>query len=315
MGNSSGQSEFLTISFWLLAIGLLSGCAKVETTRTNTTSNATTQTTIASDEVTVNNEFDNALDDAVTYLSNHEATFVHAYPDSISPYVYEINYAGKEANPSKSRAGNDSIHLGTLPWGTAGATATITFGDANALVPEYEVTFNDNNSSLRLVGNASVTNVYGGLLQNLAAGDSVVVHIRATIAFTYNDQMAGAQTFTWYLNQLRTFTMVDTNLLATTRGDTSISGSPNVGTWGTTRLGTSFYTVTNAIVVQNLSNPYLSYNPLSGSKSIDGISEPIYSFYGVNTSGGHVTSGTPYGFYINWNNSGTSTAIVIAYYY
>jgi hypothetical protein len=307
--------RYSAASYGIIAVLILAGCAKVETTTTTTTSDTTTQTTIAGDEVTVNNEFDNAVDDAVTVLSNPNAVITHADIGNVATNVYEIVYTGTESDTTKSRMGADSIHLGAMAWKNATASANIAFGFASGL-PEYEVSFLSNNTSLRIVGNATVTNVYGGLLQNLAAEDSMVVHIRATITFTYNDQTSPPPpSFTWNINQIRTYTLVGGNIMATTRGDTTYSNVPNVGTWGATRVGGNFYTATVTAVVQNISTANLSYNPMSGVKNIEGISQPILCTYGVNSQGNVISTGTPYGFYISWNNNGVQTAATLAYYY
>jgi len=66
--------------------------------------------------------------------------------------------------------------------------------------------------------------------------------------------------------------------------------------------------------VQNISNLDLSYNPLSGSKIIEGISEPVTSVYGINNQG-TPASGTPYGFSISWTDNSVYTDAIIPYYY
>jgi hypothetical protein len=315
--------KFGPVSHLLLAIGFLAGCTKVDTTKSYTVSDTTQQTYIATDEVNVNNEFDNAVDDAIAALCNHETDVAGAVVDSISPNVIEIDYYGKETQLTKQRAGGDSIYLRGLLWDVPQATASITFGDDNQSIPEYEVTFLNSNSSLtfqnplsslRIVGNAKITNVSGILIQNLTATDSMVVQVRATIAFTWNDQSAAPQTFTWYINQIRTYTLSNGSIIATTRGDTVINGVL-VSTWGTDRFSNSFYTITTQSDVQNISVANLSYNRLSGASTITGISEPIYSTYGVNNQGNIVTSGTPYGFYFHWTDNNALGSVVSPYYY
>jgi hypothetical protein len=290
------------------------GCAKETTTRVNTNSNSSSQSTVANDEVTVNNEFDQALDDAIMILCNHNTSITGAFPpDSISPSVYEIDYYGKEADGTKTRSGNDSIHLNTASWPAAGAIANVSFGDINNKA--YEVSFTNNQTSLTFFGNASITNVSGGLLQNLTPGDSIVIHVRATISFTFNDNAAIIQLFTWNIDRIRTFTISSGSIYASNRGDTTINGLNNIGTWGTDRFGNSFYSIISTSIVQNISTASLSYNPLSGTENIQGLQEPITSIYGVNTQGSAVTSGTPYGFYISWINNGGLASDVLPYYY
>lgn len=322
-------SFFYKICSLLLAV-FITGCTKVETTKTYTVTDTTAQTTIAADELTVNNEFDQATDDAVAVLCNPQSAIAGALVDTslLSSGIIEIDYYGKESNVSKSRTGSDSIYENTVnghivPWKTAGASATMKFGTVN--LPYYEVMFLTNgevpfltsNASITFIsGSATLTNIYGGSLQSLKSpGDSLVEHIEATFSFTYNDNTSQIQSFTWQINQVRVFTKSDTAVYTTTRGDTTINGYSHISTWGTTRLGSAFYTTISTYLIQNISNPYLSYNPLSGSKTIEGIPEPILCLYGVNSQGSIQANGTPYGFYISWINNTIHATSVVPYYY
>jgi hypothetical protein len=310
---------YVALSF-LLAV-LLGSCKKVETIRTYTVTDTTAQTTIALDEVTVNSEFDQAADDAIMVMCNPKASVVGAAVDTsqLSSGIIIIDYFGDETGGSKSRTGSDSIHENlvnghVVPWGNPGTTATITFGTIT--LPAYEVLFlNNGNASITFTGSATLTNVSGGLIQNVIQGDSLVEHIRATVSFTYNDNASVVQLFAWNLNQIRVFSITNTGMFASTRGDTAISGYSNIGTWGITRLGTSFCTATNSPTIQNISNAALSYNPLSGTKTIEEIAEPINCVYGVNSQGIIQASGTPYGFYITWTDNTIKATDALPYYY
>ena len=299
--------------YYLLVMVAMTGCAKETTTRVNTTSNVNTQSIIASDALTLNNELDQAVDDAIAVLSNYNAVIAGASNDSISPNVYEINYFGNEANNTKSRSAADSIHLNATPWATQGATATVTFGDVNNTA--YEVLFKTNNTSITLTGKATITNISGGLLQNLTPADSIVVHIKASVSYTYNDNATVVQLYTWSFNQIQTFKKQDTIINASTRGDTTIKNFTHVESWGLNRYGDSAYCTITSTMVQNISDLNLAYNPLSGTGVIQNISEPISATYGVNQQGIPTGSGTPYGFIITWNNNGGQAQNVIGYYY
>jgi hypothetical protein len=305
--------NYKNIPYCLLFVVTIMGCKKETTTRVNTTSNANTQSIIASDELTLNNELDQAVDDAIAVLSNHNAAIAGAISDSISPAAYEINYFGNESNNTKSRSASDSIHLNTTLWVTAGATATITFGDVNNKA--YEVLFKTNNTSITLTGKATITNVSGGLLQGLSPTDSMVVHIKASVSYTYNDNATIVQLYTWNFNQLRTFKKPDTTINAITWGDTAIKKFTNVESWGLNRYGDSAYCTITSTIVQNITNLNLAYNPLSGAGIIQNITEPILTTYGVNQQGTPISNGIPYGFIITWTNNGGQAQNVIGYYY
>lgn len=299
---------------------VIAGCAKETTTRTQTTSNSTGQTAIASDELTLSNEFDQATDDAVMVICNHKASIAGATVDTsqISAGIIEIDYYGKEQDGTKSRTGADSIHLNTVAghvvnWGTPGAVASVTFGTVNS--PGYEVLFITTNTSVRLGGTTTLTNLYGGYLQNLNAGDSLVEIIRGDLKYTFDDNAATVQYNPFNVNRVRAFSKFDTSLFANNRADTSIGNFTNVCEWGLDRFGDNYYTSITIPVKQNLSIYALSYNPLSGIKSIQNIAEPIQCTYGVNQQGGLVNSGTPYGFILTWINNGGQAQNIVAYYY
>lgn len=312
------------IPYPLLLVALLAGCKKVETTRTNTVSDTTSQTTIAFDDLTVNNELDQFVDDAVKVFSDSNATIAGATVSYLSPKVFEIGYYGKDYYGSapagiKTRQGEDSIHLNGLPWGSPGATASLSFQDVSDPTG-YEIQFysivtkaNDS-TSLTFIGGLTITNVSGGLFPT-APNDSLTVRIKATgVSYIFNDQAAIIQVFNFNVNCLRSYTMNDTVIYATTRGDTNINDSPNVENWGSDRLGSNYYSIITSPVVQNISDLYLSYNPLSGAKTIGGISQPIQALYGVNSQGATANNSTPYGISISWTN-GALVSAVLPYYY
>lgn len=305
--------------YCLLFVFVWTSCAKVETTKNYTVTNTTAQTTIASDEVLINNEFDQAADDAIAVICNHQATIPGATVDTsqLSLGIIMIDYFKNEADGTKSRTGSDSIHENVVnkhlvPWGSPGTIATITFGTVN--LPNYEVLFLNNGNSVTFSGKATLTNISGGLLQNVSAADSLKTHIRGTIQFTYNDNATQIQYYPWSFNQLRTFG-ADTNIFAVTTGDTSINGLPNIGVWGTTRLNTTFYTAITSPIIQNISDALLSYNPLKGTKTIEGIAEPISCQYGVNSAGIYQGGGKPYGFHITWTDNEIQATATLPYYY
>ena len=312
-------NKYVTFSSCLLALSLLIGCAKEETTNVQTTSNGTTQSNIAADDVTLNNEFDQFADEALQVISNRKVSIYGASIDTsqITLGVITIYYSGKEADGTKSRSGSDSIHLSMVgghivPWGTPGTTASITLGCINS--PGYELTFLNGNTSLRLNGTCTLTNVSGGYYQSLVRGDSLVENIQGSMEFTFNDNAASIVYYPFNVNETRSFTKPD-SISATTRGNATMAGYTQVANWGEDRFGNTYYACIAANVVQNISIATLSYNPLSGMKNIEGISEPIQCTYGVNSAGNAVTSGTPYGVVINWSNNGGVATAVIPYYY
>ena len=303
------------ISYQLLAMSFFEGCAKEETTKIETASNASSQNTVANDEVMLNNEFSQAVDEAIQVICNHKAIIKGASVDTsqITINVITIYYGGNEAGGTKSRSGSDSIHL-IGNWGTPGAIAHITMGCLNS--PGYEVTYTKlTEVSVRLNGTVMLTNISGGYFQNISQGDSLVVNVKGSLMYTFNDQAATVTYFPFNVNLRRTISMKNSTLYATTEGDTAMNGFTNVSDWGTNRYQKNYYTSITTPVVQNITDYTLSYNPLSGIKDIQNIAEPILCTYGVNSAGNAITSGTPYGVYVSWTNNGGAAESVVPYYY
>ena len=90
----------IVFSFSLLVF--LSGCKKVETTKTYTVTDTTAQTSVANDELIIGDEFSQAVDDAVTIICNRKAHISGSETDvdtsQITLGVITIYYGGEEAD-------------------------------------------------------------------------------------------------------------------------------------------------------------------------------------------------------------------------
>lgn len=307
-------------AFFLLCCLLCSSCKKVETTKTYTVTDATAQTAIATDEVTINNEFNEAADDALTVICNRKTTLQGADIDTsqITLGVIAIYYDGKEPDGTKTRTGSDSIHLAMVsgkivPFGAPGAIASMTLGNINS--PGYEVQFVTTNTSIRFNGTATLTNVSGGYLQNITPGNSLTVKVRGSLEYTFNDNVANIQYNPVDFNFTRVFTVSGSTIFAAESGDTAINGFTEVSDWGQDALGNNYCASIYSDVVQNITTASLSYNPLSGTKNIENISEPIRCTYGVDSQGNVIENGAPYGFYMSWVDNNASGVKIVPYYY
>lgn len=308
----------------LLGTALLSGCKKTSTQITTSTDDSSTQELIASDELKVNSEMDQAIDEAIAGLCICKPTSGSA---TINPYtipgavidtsqvnsgIVNIYYYGKEADTTKTRGGSIEITLPVIsknvtPWITKGVIATITF-------TKYEIFYNaKNKTTLWFNGSFTITNTSGGLLNSLAVGDSLTEKVNGPISYTDNDNAVVLQLFQWHFCKTRVFnhTATDTTLI-TTRGDTTAGGFVNVSNWGQTRFVQNYYTSITRPIVRN-TNESIFYNPLRGAKIIHGIPEPITDTLGVNSYGIPAGNNIPYGYKINWANSAGSQMKVITY--
>ena len=168
-----------------------------------------------------------------------------------------------------------------------------------------------------LNGTATITNTSGGLLKTAAniallPGDSLKDKLNGTVIFTYNDNAAVIQTYTWAIAQTRVFTLQNSLLTSTITGDSTLNNATGVSTVGTTRFGAFFYTQIATPVVQTISSSFILSNPLSGEKTIHGIPEPLTIDYGVD-SHGNPTQVTPYGYKLSWIANGGQATLVEGY--
>jgi hypothetical protein len=279
-------------------------------TITKTTDDTETQSIVAADELNVNYEFDQAINEVLlaSTISRIVSGDTSAFPPGNVLYstlshavidtsqsasgIVNITFFGKNADDTKGRTGKIQIKLPVdnghvIPWKTKGVIATLTFD-------QFEILVLATNRQLWQSGTCSITNISGGLLKKakdlaLLPGDSLIDKLSGQITFTYNDNIAVIQTWDWHFNQLRSFSLSDTTVIA------SISN-------------------TTIPIIQSISGLFILSNPISGSKAINGIKEPILIIYGVNEQGSIVTEGDPYGYKIVWNNSaGERTQTVVSY--
>lgn len=325
-------SAFFVVALFIIVMP--TGCSKTGYTLTSTTVDSATQIVIASDELDVNYEFDQVINEALlattiskiasgdsvnspngglyNTISNVSIDTSHI-TDSM---LIRLTYAGKNTDQTKGRSGSVTLQYGLdnngkiIQWKTPGASITAAFN-------QYEVITLSNNKSVWMNGTVTITNVSGGLLKaasniNLSAGNSLHDKVNGPITFTYNDNTTLIVTWTWNLNQQRTFTMQNSLLTSSITGDTTISNVGQVSTSGLTRFNDNFYTAVITPVVQTISPAFVLSNPISGEKVIHGIPEPLDVVYGVNNTGA-ITTGVPYGYKITWALNGSQEQSVISY--
>ncbi len=327
--SSSGKkmrANKIILNYFLAAILMtiaVSACKKThDYVLVTSTDDTATQSIIAADELELNRELDQGVNDAlaasaISTLAGGDSAathnlfaIAHAVIDTsgISTNnptgLIKITYYGKNEDGTQARTGEIDIQHAVMsgqvvPWKTPGAGATITF-------KQYEIVYlNFVNRSLWLNGTCTVTNVTGGLLKNIAnpllvPGDSLVDRVKAHVTFTHNDNVSVIKTNTWDFNRLRIFNTVDTTIMLSVKGDTSVHNIANTASWGMTTSGQDFTTGITTPTVQKILKSGFVYNPLKGVKVIHDIAEPMTVTYGVDQQGNPVSNGAPYGYKITW---------------
>ena len=290
------------------AIGLAFTACKKKSDTTPAIDDAAQQALSASDQSRVETESNQSLDEANAALdgisSTRSATSFpcNATVDSSAKAagLIKLHYNGNNCANTKSRTGEIDIQLPynsstntVTRWSVAGSSITLTYIN-------FKVTYLSDNKSLTFNGTHSVTNVNGGRLINITAGNPIVHKVRANMQLTFDD---GTQR-TWSAARTRTFSIANNIISTQITGDTTINSYTNVSMWGINRAGESFVISITTPVVENILGGTCLYEPLSGVRVHRKITRELTVTYGVDASGNPVATGTcPYGFRLNWTNA------------
>lgn len=317
----------------LFAFLSLVSCKKQSThTLTNIHDDSALQSVVGADEVEINNVFEQVLNEvikasSITPTTNGKiagnilyTTIVGGGIDTnqLASGIIKITYYGQNLEKTKGRHGIVYVKFEldssgkVVPWKIKGTTIVLTFD-------QYEVVYLlKANKSIWLNGTCTITNTSGGTLGNisdstLVPGNILTDKVRAQLTFTHDDHVAKIQTWPWNFNRTRTFSLKDTNVVVSIKGDTTLNGISNVVSWGTARSESPFYTEATTPVEYCISGSGFLIKPLNGAKVIHGIPSPITITYGVDNLGNPVTTGNPFGFRLNWLLAGYPKKAVLAY--
>ncbi|MBC7488307.1 MAG: hypothetical protein H7282_16325 [Cytophagaceae bacterium] len=312
------KKTLIKLSMLSLCTGLMFTACK-KSSDTATPSSDTSQQTTGADDSRTQNETDAAATDASNAMSSNSAT---TRTSSVSSFIEGatidsslkatgkliVTYDGTTNVGGRKRSGNITLQLagaGATKWHTAGAVLTITFNN-------YKATRLSDNKSITINGNKTITNVNGGSVTTLSVGTGSLVHkIRSNnMMITFDDNTQR----NWSIARTRTITrQSSTGFTISTIGDTTISGTPYIAEWGTTRLNSTFYSAITTPVVWNTAK--CLYAPISGVRVVGGVSRALTITYGVDSNGNAATgSSCPYGIKLDWTNaSSQAQTAVLAY--
>ncbi|MES2397181.1 MAG: hypothetical protein V4549_14315 [Bacteroidota bacterium] len=308
----------------MIAVFAISSCKKEEepapivTPPTVSPTDSTSQTTRASDQTNVENESNQAMDEAndalmgVSTTRGVQATCGYTI-DSSQKAIGKItlNYDGITVCNGKKRSGSIAIQLpynGTTitTWSTAGATSSLTFYN-------YKVVYTADNKSLLLNGTHTVKNVNGGGLVALYFGTPMVNKVRSHMQISFD----GGTAIEWNSAKLRTITYNNgTGVLKASMAGDSIYNSENIAMWGINNMGDHFTITVPTAFSYDIWNPITNcvYKPLTGQIVYSGIAYEITLTYGVNQDGTYPFIGTcPWGYKIEWDTNNGSLYAKIPY--
>jgi len=216
--------------------------------------------------------------------------------------VITIVYDGTNCWGNRTRTGTVTI---TLPlgqrWKDKGATATIT-------IDALKITRLRDNKSIVLNGTKTITNVSGGLLQDLATLQTITHTITGSLKIDFESGL----TRTWNVSKQRVFTY-DNGIVMTTTGTYSDGTDNNIAEWGTNRFGENFKSL---ISEPKIIRQDCDFRLVSGQNTIITDKGTAVITYGLDASGnptGCPGSGTYY-LKLVWTGTNGKTYTIIRPY-
>jgi len=251
----------------VILLGLIfTGCSKKSTTETTNTSTSSLQQ-LTSDENIVENNSDEAMNDANAVLSpgglkSTEMLPCNATIDSTPVHndtiVIYIHYHGLTCDNKKFITGDIQVSRNVnTHWYDAGATVLVKFINFKVVrvATQKSMTFN---------GTKTFVNVSGGFIWQLGYQIQALIHrVTGSIQVTFDDN----STKTWNIARERILTrVIDTannaaHLLLTINGLGSADGYDNLVVWGVNRNNENFYSqITESVIIKEA----CSWDPCCG---------------------------------------------------
>ncbi len=203
-----------------------------------------------------------------------------------------INYNGTNCQGNRSRVGTViiTIPLGTL-WNQAGSIATVTINN-------LKITRLSDNKSITLNGIKTITNVSGGLVQNLSSLSSITHTVSSTnMSIAFDD---GTQRL-WNIARQRVFTY-NNGIVLTITGTHSENGVVGIAEWGITRNGSEFIAqITQPLVIRQ----DCDFRLTSGQKVFTRLEKTVTVSFGLDGDGNPTTCPGSGNYYLKaeWTNA------------
>lgn len=214
-----------------------------------------------------------------------------------------INFDGTTNCNGRTRSGQIKIEkTAGSKWRDAGTTINITFIN-------FKVTRIRDNKSIVINGSKSITNITGGLVRDLQAGQSLVHKVRGSLSVTFNNNT----TRSWNVARKNTYAMDSNNVRwIKIEGDTTIGSDAHVVVWGVNRNNDNFEVVINTPIEANSTCEF--DEPVKGVKVHKKLARELTVTFGVDAHGDPVSSGCAYGFKAEWENArGQHRELIVEY--
>ncbi|MBL4586139.1 MAG: hypothetical protein JKX84_03650 [Flavobacteriales bacterium] len=269
---------------------------------------------------------DNDINDALSDIDGFGKNAVHAEVFSsplcgvtidctdVSQGILYFNFDGSTPcfSPSRTRAGQIKVELiqGNV-WADAGAVLEQTFID-------YKVTRLSDGRSIEFDGVKTLKNINGNdWIQFVLGNVDLEYESRSTdmtVAFD-NGQSAAwnhARTITWSYAPAGSDPNIPYAYIGfAAEGDTTLSGTAGVDSWGVNRYGNDFVTYyTQALS----SNNYCGLWRFNSGELVHEVDADDYTLtLGVDQNGDPTTNTCAYGYKVSWNVGNNSNSAVFSY--
>lgn len=274
----------LAISFLCLSV-VLTSCKKNDTDANDTTDFALH----ADDQSRFSNEVDAVANDANTAMDGYSAFngFVAGTTGIICDATTAIDsgngfrrititYNGSNCNGTRTRTGVIALSMPLAShWMNAGAQLTVD-------VQHLRITRIADGKSIVINGAATVTNVSGGRLRDLAILGTITHTIASSGMMVTFDN--GTQR-SWQIAKKRVFTY-DNGIVITTTGTHSDGTVTGISEWGTNRFGNPFVTsITQPMIIRQDCN----FRLVSGQVTHQRLIATIVVSFGLDAAGNPAT--------------------------
>ena len=310
------QFRLFIAAIALLAVSF-SSCKKDKDSSTANSDYTSEFSSQSDDQASVSDAVDEVADDANNVLGDHPSLTgrltnltcnATAVVDSISdPRTVTITYNGTNCAGNHTRVGVVvlSMPAGTH-WRDAGAVLTID-------VQNLKITRLRDGKNITINGTKTITNVTGGLVENLGTSTTSITHNIATTGSGFTITFDNGSQRVWNVSKQRVFSY-NNGIVITTTGTHSEGTLTDISEWGTNRFGNDFITeITAPMIVRQDCN----FRLVSGEVKHDRLRADVVVTFGLDAQGLPTScpgAGGTYYFKLVWTgNNGIVRTVILPY--
>ncbi|MEO8769363.1 MAG: hypothetical protein ABI402_04745 [Ferruginibacter sp.] len=310
------QFRLLIAAIALIAVSF-SSCKKDKDSSTSNSDYTSELSSQSDDQARISDAVDEVADDANNVLSDHPSLTgrltnltcnATAVVDSLSnPRTVTITYNGANCGGNHTRVGVVvlSMPAGTH-WRDAGAVLTID-------VQNLKITRLRDGKSITINGTKTITNVSGGLVENLGTSTTTITHNIATTSTGLTITFDNGSQRVWNVSKQRVFSY-NNGIVITTTGTHTDGTLTDISEWGTNRFGNDFVTeISSPMIVRQ----DCDFRLVSGQVKHDRLAADVVVTFGLDAQGLPTScpgAGETYYFKLVWTgNNGVVRTVILPY--